>query len=267
MASQMLQSFLRNYARKYMKSLLGIEVSQILSQHPGDRSSYEISPEKLPDGEDLQHNKEKLSFAVKKLLNKIFVSADNVPLEVRMVLFDVQQNIAEKFPEFSHLILAELIFTRFFCEALYDPMENRLIQANPTKSAQAALNLIGEILEKIAKNDPFLEPDKLWINELITNFRGKVLEYFQNVLIFPDQEMIPIFDSANISEKVLIRIYRVLKTIRQKIGGNVVGVSTRSQNVSFMNDFHELMNTCQQIEERLMKSSKSRVSISKFEFK
>lgn len=79
MASKMMKSYSALIGKGFLRKVLGPQIDAICKNPKEGGAGFEVNPDALKPGEDLEKNKEKLSQTASKVLRTIFDSIDDTP--------------------------------------------------------------------------------------------------------------------------------------------------------------------------------------------
>lgn len=144
---------------------------------------FEIDPMRLTPTENIRDNIQNLQAASTMFINKIFRSADSVPVPLRMELADLSSAVREKFPDAELPVLGSFFFLRFICPSIVSPSESGVWTEKLPDNSRRCLLLISKILQNLANGilfgskEPFMEP----LNPFIQEHMSGIKQFFAQV--------------------------------------------------------------------------------------
>eukprot|EP00004_Rigifila_ramosa_P023149 TRINITY_DN6457_c0_g1_i1.p1 TRINITY_DN6457_c0_g1~~TRINITY_DN6457_c0_g1_i1.p1 ORF type:complete len:608 (-),score=172.45 TRINITY_DN6457_c0_g1_i1:115-1890(-) len=156
--------------------------------------SFELDPEKLGEGEVLESNVKKLELVAQHFLDAIFSTADSCPIQLRVILNNLQENAKLKFPDAPPTqAVGAFVFLRLYCPALITPNQFGLCKETPPPPTRRALLLIVKILQNLANGilfgakEAYMKP----MNEFIEANLHKVRDFLAALSVVPDSVVLP----------------------------------------------------------------------------
>jgi len=187
MASKMMKCLSGLIAKKYLKFLFQ-EIIEHINKNPTEGGcSFEVDPDKVPQGETLEANQKKLQTMCSKFLRRIFDNAEKAPLEFRQICNALQKRVSVKFPESSQTSVGGFLFLRVFCPAIVAPSGFGIVPTAPGGTAQRGLTLIAKTLQNVANNVTFGNKEEfmIWLNPFITSNFSACQDYFDEMATIP----------------------------------------------------------------------------------
>eukprot|EP01119_Soliformovum_irregulare_P011276 TRINITY_DN2815_c2_g2_i1.p1 TRINITY_DN2815_c2_g2~~TRINITY_DN2815_c2_g2_i1.p1 ORF type:complete len:672 (-),score=178.74 TRINITY_DN2815_c2_g2_i1:275-2290(-) len=150
-------------AKDYLRAVLSPCINKILST----KRSYEIDPAKVGAAE-AKRNLTKLKRRITGLLDRLFKSPEDCPMEMRLTFAYIAQTVKKKYGLISaDLYVGAAFFLRFVCPSIVVPS---LIGINeiPTPEAQRGLINVAKYLQSLANRIPFGGPEFLEMNDFVS---------------------------------------------------------------------------------------------------
>jgi len=190
-ASKTMKAYSKLIGLEYLRSTLAELTEQVLS-NPG---AYEVDPRKLPEGDSLDENWERLKEVTQQFLDAIIDSKGECPPEFRELCHFMLTEIETKFPDFKNAItyVGGFIFLRFFVPAMVAPEGYKVIDEVPDQKSRRGLILVSKGLQNLSNGVQFgnKEAYMMPMNEfIIRNLHGvrEFLEEIANVKNVEDAE-------------------------------------------------------------------------------
>jgi len=138
------------------------------------------------DGQ-LQANRDHLISICQNLLDHIFQSVDQCPLEIREVCHHFVVTVSSKFAEYRYQAVGGFIFLRFFCPACVAPDGFGLITESPSSPARRSLVLVAKILQNLASGVLFGGKEEFMssINPFIESNLAATRDFFKKISEVP----------------------------------------------------------------------------------
>lgn len=168
LASKIMSFCFKIYGTEYLKSLLE---PLILPLTEDDSASYEIDPNRVPEGDVLDENRKNLLALTKKVYDTIIGSTDRFPPQLRSMCHCLYQVLNKRFHSNTPAnvsAVGTVIFLRFINPAIVSPFESGIIEREPSVKVRRGLMLMSKILQNIANHVEFSKEQHMkYFNEFI----------------------------------------------------------------------------------------------------
>ena len=217
-ASKTMKAYSKLIGLDYLKVVLRDLVLQV-SENVG---MYEVDPRKLPEGDNLDENWDRLKEASQQFLDAITDSVDKCPLEFRELCHYMLTQIETKFPDFKNAItyVGGFMFLRFFVPAITSPEGYDVIESAPSLEARRGLILISKGLQNLSNGVQFgsKEAYMMPMNEFIIRNLHGVKQFLEAIAQVP-ADVEPTFTEITEIEKLeaLNSVHRLVFVNQQPI--------------------------------------------------
>jgi len=122
-------------------------------------------------------------------MEQIFDSAIRCPIPIRKICQEIKETVEQKFPESVYLALGNFLFLRFICSAIITP-SNFSIDIHYFSGPKMArlFLLVTKIIQNIANMTHFRQQCFLDFNTLIDEYKPKLIDFYNNILMFIDND-------------------------------------------------------------------------------
>jgi len=207
-------------------------IQAIINSVLESKLSYEVNPDKVTSGEDVDANMQRLLDTCQQILDVIIDSSSDTPPPFRAMANHLRKECVAKFPDMSgHKAVGGFIFLRFFCPAILAPDSNGLLpNAKELDSdtrrpliliSKSIQNLSNEVL--FGNKEAFMLPVNAFIEKNIERLRA----YFDEITTVPQNlmEYTPLasFEHVNTHELPAIHAH-VIKNLEK------IAQSLKSEN-------------------------------------
>eukprot|EP00002_Diphylleia_rotans_P032625 TRINITY_DN6863_c0_g4_i1.p1 TRINITY_DN6863_c0_g4~~TRINITY_DN6863_c0_g4_i1.p1 ORF type:complete len:525 (-),score=100.91 TRINITY_DN6863_c0_g4_i1:68-1642(-) len=151
LVTKLMSSFCRLVGANYRRKVLEAIVKGVCDDYNG----YELDPNRLPAGENLEQNMHKVYNKVNEVMNSIIRQPEILPMSFLVICRVLYDEISQKFEEASaYKALSGFLFLRFLCPALVSPIlfyeDDPLLVPDAFTSirpdARRALVILGKVL-------------------------------------------------------------------------------------------------------------------------
>lgn len=156
----------------------------------GNTQHYEVDPNKASGGENMEavlnQNLSRLLETSQKILDAILRSANEFPVQLRILSHFLGQEVSKKFPNSKHASVGGFLFLRFICPALTSPGAYGLLDSTAS-DASRPLVLIGKLIQNVSNGVEFGAKESFMIgaNPFITNNLDRVRNFFDTLTNLP----------------------------------------------------------------------------------
>eukprot|EP00727_Mastigamoeba_balamuthi_P014347 m51a1_g9537 hypothetical protein (1889) ;mRNA; r:825404-832589 len=163
---------------------------KMVSMRLYSEGKYEVDPEKLNESEqaaDLSVNVLQLCLTTQKFMTQIFLSADDMPPEIKHICWAIKDAMTAKWPDKDEKIIwssvGAFVFLRLLNVAISVPESYGLLKEPPNEQLRRCLVLVTKVLQCLSTVTLFGEKEKYMtnFNELLQNnfpglsrFYGKI---------------------------------------------------------------------------------------------
>jgi hypothetical protein len=206
----LLSQFTQDIARPYLKQVLYPLIEYI--QTCG--LDFEIQPEKIAPGGDLDKNTVNVYELASKFLQAVAGSLEAIPKEIRVVCATLQHYVRAKFPNAAHTVVGGYFFLRLICPAIVSPEGFGVWpESNPLSIEQRRpLVLVSKTMQSLANEMYFSEDYMTCLNSFITE-NVVVLQNFFDRLAFYDDTIAnapPSFSFDTPDDESLMRFHQII---------------------------------------------------------
>ncbi|KAL9654576.1 hypothetical protein ABK040_006640 [Willaertia magna] len=190
LSSKLVTLFFKVFGLRYLTKTIKPFLIKLIKEN----KSIEIDDEKVST-EIAEKNAELLKGLCQNVLDIIFNSKKECPIQIRDVLTHTLKKTEEKYPNCGELCVGGLLFLRFICPSLVTPQLFGLIKDSPPKNAQRTLTLITKILQNIANQIKATESKKEKFMKRVEEFTGVNIEttkkFFREISDYVPPEVDP----------------------------------------------------------------------------
>ena len=149
------------------------------------QDTFEVDPTKVAEGggeqdDVLSINTLQLTLLVQRFLKQIFQSAQRMPAELREVLTEVRDDVADKYPEAVQRALSAFAFMRFYNCGIAVPEAYGLLEEPPNERVRRTLVLATKVLTTMSSGARFGEKEAFMtqFNELVDNNQEALTAFY-----------------------------------------------------------------------------------------
>jgi len=161
-------------------------VLEILNNNNNNQQSYEIDPSKFA-GENVEQNLARLMEISQKIIDVILKSANEFPMQLRILSAHLGNEVTKKFPNSRHSAVGGFLFLRFICPSILSPYQNGLLD-NAILDASRSVVLITKLMQGVANGIEFNGVKEAYMmnsNTFITNNLERVRSFFDTLTTLP----------------------------------------------------------------------------------
>lgn len=150
-ATKILSIYAHLKGGKYLQNALSPFLHEIVANP--DKYVFETNPEKISPGQTIDSNFKKFDMCIKKLVNSLKSSIDDIPSVLREVCYTISSFSGPKFPlsrNSSVTAVSSFFLLRFICPALVSPDVEGLLESPPPKEVRRTLLLLAKMIQNLA---------------------------------------------------------------------------------------------------------------------
>jgi len=172
--SRLMTLHTKKLAQQYMEEVLTEPVRKIVQQEV----SFEIDPSRTKAMDNNEKNQALLEKYTQALLNRVYLSVDEFPRDLKRMYVALRQIVSEKFPGEDRLVIANFLFLRFFNPFIVQPPHRLMPSVSP--KSQRNLMLVSKLVQLLANGvrnqgkEDFMHKVSKFINSNIPNLEGYV---------------------------------------------------------------------------------------------
>lgn len=144
LATKLATACAKDHGQAYLRQTIGPILTHMLTT---PKMSYEVDPTRLREGESLEENQARLRQLVKTLFSRIFDSADQLPVLIRLLCHAIRRGTQTHFPEAALSAVGGLLFLRFITPALVSPQAHGICDTPSQPPMHRGLLLASKILQ------------------------------------------------------------------------------------------------------------------------
>jgi hypothetical protein len=230
-ASRSLSAFGRIKGSDYLKATL----RPILTEIRDSEAEFEVEKIDIYDP-DAQRNLESFFHYLKKLVNVIVNSIDNLPIEFKKICQTISESVREKFPKYRLIAVGSFIFLRFFCPAIVSPESESIVDI-PDRGTQRKFLLLAKVLQNMANGSissikwPLVKQREAELFEL----NDKILNFLERVSSINEKIEFEYREPEAIAESMFTFFHRFFYEYWMDIRIELTKTYTSSDDVAFGN--------------------------------
>jgi len=216
-ATKAVDAYMKLIGGNFLRKVLGKKIKEIVAM----KKSSEIDPTRLNSGESVEENQKHLAEVAKSLIDLIFASADDTPIELRLVFSALRKSVVEKFGEgdTKYTAVSGFIFLRFWGPAILGPKLFGLLSDHPGLVASRTFTLCSKTLQTLGNlaqfgaKEPYMAP----LNKVIEQNQSAVKNYLDSVSSQPTSATPTQLDHIIDVEAEMAQLYYHLQRDQEKI--------------------------------------------------
>ena len=152
------------------------------------QDTFEVDPTKVAEDGRVQDdvlsiNTLQLTLLVQRFMKQIFQSAEHMPAELREVLTEVRDDVADKYPEAVQRALSAFVFLRFYNCGIAVPEAYGLLEEPPNERVRRTLVLATKVLTTMSSGARFGEKEEFMtqFNDLVDSNQRALAAFYAAV--------------------------------------------------------------------------------------
>jgi predicted nucleic acid-binding Zn-ribbon protein len=183
-ATRIMTTYTKLTGTPYLNRILKPFIVDVVNSNA---QQYEVDPNKV-SGESVDQNLSRLVETAQKILDAILRSANEFPIQLRILASFLGQEVHKKFPNNKHASVGGFLFLRFLCPAMLSPGAYGLLDTT-ANDASRPLVLISKLIQNVSNGVEFGGKEGFMIgaNTFITNNIERVKVFFDTLTNLPPQ--------------------------------------------------------------------------------
>ncbi|KAJ3452543.1 ras gtpase-activating protein [Anaeramoeba flamelloides] len=216
-ASKMTSGWAKAVGKDYLKSILGDNINEILS----NKNKFGLDFRNLSESQFIQ-NKKNIEAIVKKTFKAISSSITECPIVIREIASKLLQITSKKFQQAKYTTLAGFMFLRFVSPAIVVPESIGIVKKNISRESRKGLVLVSKLIQNIANNTYLKDDTMSFLNHLIDDLHPEMTNFL-------DQLAEPVYIVKNIQNS---KDFLILKNNNDNTFSGNMGRKINSQNIN-----------------------------------
>nr|XP_039272599.1 ras GTPase-activating protein 1-like [Styela clava] len=185
-ATTLASTLMEQYMRSTCASFVSLALKDLVKQITDSKQSCELNPAKLPEGNDVNANRECLLDHLRAAIASIIQSQSIFPKELRYIFGQQQQLVQRRWRNDKNVrtrVVSGFVFLRLLCPAIITPKMFNIISESPSPVAARNLLLVAKSIQNLANLIEFGAKESYMgcVNSFLIENKVKIVQFIDDL--------------------------------------------------------------------------------------